>query len=316
MRRFLLRVGRGLIELLVLSFRSVIRTGRWLMRHPKVAIGLLVGLLLIGAEVWHLSAVTVASAKAEERAFWVKARALSLDDRTEIRNHMVRTGRVPHLLPWWEMDADRCSAVAWKFVNLLSGVELTHGDNGAAWMLRRQNPTKLHTLWDGTSRFDRDGRLGDKLQPTVTEFRALLENLNPDGLYVMGFRWTKTEAAGKIRRDHNDLNSHVVVMAKSMMFHMFRYGKNTDPILADFQERFFDSEEMQPVWLTEVTSRDGKPFRFSATTRELRLEQNIFPWKKLRLVLRIPDWVFGVNAMERTLLYWFRDGYDMYPRLP
>ena len=203
-----------------------------------------------------------------------------------IRNNMVRTGRIPHLLPWWEMDSDRCSAVMWKIVNLLSGVELTHGDNGAAWMLRSKNPSKLHTLWDGTSRFRTDGRLGERLQPTVVEFRRILEHLDPNRLYVMGFRWTETSSVGMIKKDHRDLNSHVVVMTKSVMFHMFKYGPLTDPIVADLQERFFDSGEMQPVWLTEVTSRDGKPFRFSSATRELPLDQGAGGCKSHRMGLR------------------------------
>ncbi len=304
-----------LIELLPTLRLIAVRLATWPLRHRKVAVGLLAGLLLIGVAVWRVSAVTAASAKAEEQAFWIKARALSLDDRTAIRNYMIRTGRVPHLLPWWEMDSDRCAATMWKLVNLLSSVELTHGDNGAAWMMRKQNSGKLRTLWDGTNRFDSEGRLGDKLPSTIAEFRDFLEQLNPDGLYVIGFRWTGTSSADKIRRDRSDLNSHVVVMAKSTMFHMFRYGKLNDPIVADLQERFFDSGEMQPVWISEVTSRDGKPFRFSLTAREKRLEQTIYPWKKLRLVLRIPDWMPGVNPMERCLLHWFRNGYDMYPRL-
>ncbi len=310
LRRELSRLPGQLRDLAIMTWQLA-------RRHPRVVAGIFVVAAVFCFGVWRFAAITANSAIVEERMFWMKARTLSLDDRTAIRNYMVRTGRVPHLLPWWEMDSDRCAATVWKLVNLLTGVELTHGDNGAAWMLRKQNSRKLHTLWDGTSRFNADGGLGNNLRPTIAEFRAMLERLEPDGVYVMGFRWTHTAMAGKIRRDKSDLNSHIVVMTKSVMVHMFRYGELANPIVADFQERFFDSEEMQPVWLAEVVNGSGKPFKFTPTRRELRLDQNVYPWKELKRVLRIPDnWVPGSNAMERCLLYWFRDGYDMYPRLP
>ncbi len=298
-------------------FRSAAaRTNRMVRKHPRTAIVIvLLGFLCMGL-VWRFSALTAHAAFAEERAYWAKARNLNLVKRTGIRNNMVRTGRVPHLLPWWEMDGDRCSAVAWKLVNLLSGIELSHGKNGSAWMLRKQNPGKLRTIWDGTDRFDAEGRLGGKLEPTLKEFRDRLDRLDPDRLYLAGFRWLNTASASKIKRDRADINSHVVVISKSILFHMFGYGVMNDPIVADLEERFFDSQEMQPVWLAEVSYPDGKPFKFARTKLELRLDQRVYPWKKLRFVLRVPDKVPGVNALERSILYWVRDGYDMYPRLP
>ncbi len=292
------------------------KTNRTVRNHPRTAIVIVfLGIVFLVA-VWRFSALTAHAAFAEERVFWAKARTLTLAERTAIRNHMIRTGRVPHLLPWWEMDSDRCSAVAWKLVNLLSGIELTHGKNGSAWMLRKWNPGKLRTLWDGTGRFDPEGRLGGKLEPTLEEFRDRLDRLDPDKLYLAGFRWLNTASATKIRRDRADINSHVVVISRSVLFHMFSYGVANDPIVADLEERFFDSQEMQPVWLAEVSYPDGKPFKFAPVRRELRLDQRVYPWKKLRFVLRVPDKVPGVNALERSVLYWVRDGYDMYPRLP
>lgn len=300
--------GEVLLGLMVFVMRFV-RT------HPKITSGMTLLFLLSLLGVWRFGTLTAERAAREEMAFWGKARTLTLEERTMVRNDMVRIGRLPHLLPWWEMDSDRCAAVAWKFVNLLSGVELTHGNNGAAWMLRKQNRGKMKTIWDGTGRFNEEGSLGEELRPTIAEFRQVLERLHPDRLYLAGFRWADTRSAELIRRDKSDINSHIVVVTGDKLFHMFGYGSQNDPIVADFQERFFASEKMQPVWLAEV-QKNRKPFQFARTTKSSPLVQNLYPWGDLRVLLRLPDWVPGANAIEKTLLYWVRNGYDMYPRLP
>ena len=98
---------------------------------------------------------------------------------------------------------------------------------------------------------------------------------------------------------------------------MFRYGNDEDPIVADLQEHFFSyNKEMQPVWVGEVVGADGKPFRFSSISTRFPMEQKIYPWKDLRLILVIPDFTRGINAFERSFLYWLSGDYQMYPRLP
>lgn len=294
-------------------------TLRFVRTHPRIDIAALATIaMLLFAICWFASSAAK-SAIAEERAFWARNRTLTLEERTELRNYSLRTGRVPHLLPWWEMDTDRCAAVAWKFVNLFSGVELTHGDNGAAWMLRHQNQSKLETLWDGTGRF-KDGELGERFDQTVEEFRRVLEDeriVRSDGLYLAGFRWTNTSVADLIERDRpqgGDINSHVVVITGGMIFHMIHQDPSLDPIRMDHQEDFFYWRTMQPVWLAEIYA-NGKPFRFSPTRRTRRIEQNVYPWRSLRSVLGLPDFK-GINAIERAVLYWVRNGYDQYPHLP
>ena len=303
-------VLRTILEILLEAVSCAWNAAR---RHRRASVTALLAFVLACFGVWQFAGTTAKQALREEREFWAKARALTLEERTMIRNHMVRTGRVPHLLPWWEMDTDRCAAVAWKFVNLLSGVQLTHGDNGAAWMLRRQNESKLRTIWDGTERF-KDGELGERFEPTIEELRSILEGLQDGGLYMAGFRWTNTSAAEKIERDRADINSHVVVITGGMIFHMIHTDSSIDPIIMDHQENFFYWRTMQPVWLAEVM-HNGKPFRFAPTTKMRRLEQRVFPWKSLRRVLYMPDFAKGVNALERCILHWFRNGYDMYPHL-
>lgn len=299
----------------------MVNLARVARKHPRIIITITLLMIATIIGIWVFASSTANSAIAEERAFWTRADRLSLDERTMIKNDMTRTGRVPHLLPWWEMDTDHCAAVAWKFVDLMSGVRLVHGKNGAAWMLRKQNPGRLRTVWDASDRFDERGYIHEN-DPgaTMREFRRLLdddEKIKPDGLYVIGFRFAWTLSSGKIKSDNADINSHVVVMTNSVFFHMFRYGNEEDPIVADLQERFFSyNKDMQPVWIAEVVKPDGQPFRFSNNNRRLKLEQKIYPWKELRWILAIPDVVPGVNAFERSLLYWLRNDYEMYPRLP
>lgn len=312
--------ARSLFASMLTGLRSLAAAAwRFVRTHPRTDATFAIIVATLIATIWWFASSAAAAAIAEERVFWAENRALTLEQRTEIKNSMVKTGRVPHLLPWWEMDVDRCSAVAWKFVNLLSGVELTHGRNGAAWMLRGQNESKLATIWDGTSRF-KDGELGEQFDATVEEFRRVLENeriVHNGGLYMAGFRWTNTSVAGLIERDRpkgGDINSHVVVITGGMIFHMIHTDPSLDPIIADHQEGFFYWKTMQPVWLAEVW-KGNEPFRFSRTTRTRRLEQRVYPWKSLRWVLAIPDWFKGVNAIERAILYWMRNGYDQYPHL-
>ena len=316
MREWLRRLGRELSELPRNILKIVVVMGRLAISRPRVTIAIIVTLVIFGLGVFWFASITANRALAEERAFWIEASRLSSDERTMIKNDMVRTGRVPHLLPWWEMDQDRCAAVVWKLTNLITGVPLTHGDNGAAWNLRKQNSGKLRTVWDVTHRFDSKGRLNDQLEPTIVELRAFLDGLDPKGVYLIGFRYTSTLVGSKIRRDNADINSHVVMMTDLVFFHMFRYGNDEDPVVADFQERFFSyNKGMQPVWVAQVI-QNGKPFRFTNSDRKFPMQQRVYPWKSLRWFLMIPDWSRGVNAIERALLFWFRNGYDMYPRLP
>lgn len=313
------RLRQGLMWLLGIIVTLARRIALWVREHPRTAakvagIAALV-LLMFGLAVWKFASITADRALAEEREFWAQAQHLTLEQRTMIRNDMVRTGRVPHLLPWWEMDEDRCAAAVWKLVNLTTGIRLTHGKNGAAWMLRKQNPGKLRTVWDVSNRFDENGKL-NSLEATVTELRSFLDTTDPRGVYLIGFRYAHTFSGSLIKRDKADLNSHVVMMTGEVFFHMFRYGNSEDPIVAELQEHFFAyNSEMQPVWVAQVM-QNGHPFRFLPTDRKLVLKQHVYPWKSLKLFLRVPDFSRGVNALERSLLYWFRDGYEMYPELP
>lgn len=290
-------------------------------RHPWITAITTILTISSVVSVLVFASVTANRALAEERAFWTRAGRLTLEQRTMIKNDMVRTGRVPHLLPWWEMDSNHCSAVAWKLVNLLTDVKLVHGQNGSAWMLRQQNPGRLQTIWDASSKFDAEGRTNEEIPGTVmAEFKQLLDNderMKPNGVYLIGFRFARTLSASKIKRDQADINSHVVVMTNSVMFHMFRYGNDEDPIVADLQEHFFSyNKGMQPVWVAEVIRPDGRPFRFPNISTRSPMEQKIYPWKDLWWILAIPDFSRGVNAFERALLYWSGDEYNMYPRLP
>ncbi len=316
MRAQVRRLGRELSKLPRLLVQAARNIARLVQRHPRVAFAVLGVSLVLMLAIWRFASVTANRALIEESRFWAQARNLTLEQRSMIKNDMVRTGRVPHLLPWWEMDQDRCAAVVWKLVNLTTGIPLTHGTNGAAWMLRKQNLGKLRTVWDVSNRFDKDGHLDGKLETTVAELRDFLDTTDPRGVYLIGFRYVHTLSGSLIKRDAADLNSHVVMMTGEVFFHMFRYGNSEDPIVADFQERFFSyNKDMQPVWVAQLM-QNGKPFRFSLNDRKLVLEQKVYPWKSLRWFLWIPDWTRGVNAFERSLLYWFRDGYQMYPELP
>ena len=316
MREFRRWLRRELSELPRNLWKIAVGTGRLALNWPRVTIAILVAIIVFGLSVFWFASITADRALAEERSFWVKASRLTLDERTMIKNDMVRTGRVPHLLPWWEMDQDRCAAVVWKLTNLITGVQLTHGNNGAAWNLRKQNQGKLRTVWDVTDRFDKNEKLNEKLEPTVVELRSFLDMTDPRGVYLIGFRYTHTMSGGLIKRDNADVNSHVVMMTSEVFFHMFRYGNDEDPIVADLQERFFSyNKGMQPVWVAQVM-QNGKPFRFTSNDQKLVLQQRVYSWRSLRWFLMVPDWSRGVNAFERSLLYWFRNGYDMYPTLP
>ena len=205
-----------------------------------------------------------------------------------------------------------CAAV-YYFASVSADAALA--EERAFWAQARGLTLEQRTLWDSTARF-KDGRLVSHEQ-TVAEFRRFIEGLDLKGVYLLGFRWRGTPRAAEIERDGQDINSHILVMTEGKFFHMFRYGNAEDPIVADFQERFFAyNKEMQPVWVAQVLNGNRRPFRFTASTQIASLRQRIWPYKKLRWLLIIPDWSRGVNAVERTLLYWFRDGYDMYPRLP
>ncbi len=285
-------------------------------RHPRVAVAITIAVIAILLGLWSLAGSTAEMARTEELKFWAQASRLSLDERTRIANYTCRTGLMPDLIPWWEMDSDRCAATAWKAMNLFTGIRLAHGDNGAAWMLRGKNRDVLRTFWDVTSLYNEDSSLGSRREEVIETFREQMDHLDPNGVYLAGFRWQSTSVGSKIRRDKGDLNSHVVVIAQSRFIHMFRYGTHTNPVVVDMQERFFESGEMQPVWLARVTYADGRPFRFSSTKKELRLQQHRMPWRTLRIVLRIPDWVPGANVVERIALYWLRNGHEQYPTLP
>lgn len=251
--------------------------------------------------------LTASKALQEEKEFWNQADRLTPEQRTQIRNHMIRSRKAPSIMPWCEMDGDNCAPYAWKVINLLSGIKLNHAKGrGGAWQLRSQNKGKLATKWQADQ---------------SENFLEMLTKLDQRGLYLVGFRWANTRHGDEIEKAQEDSNSHVVVYTGGEFIHMYS-PEGCDPLVIESSESFLDDGKMLPVWITEVTPSNGKAFRFAKTKETLKLEQKIWKWSSLHWWLSIPDRPFHINIarpvtyMERAILNLVKGDYEQYPHLP
>ena len=282
-----------------------------------------------------------AQARAEEVAFWHMANDLTLDDRSALLNHSLRTGQLPRVLPWWEHDRHMCSAVVVKYINLFTNIKFVHS---SAWTLREKracpgpkcvsNARKLTTVWDATEEFAPDGSLTqDQLKELTQEVREL--EYDPDKVYVMGLLWANTSYWEKITADNADINSHVALIVRGRVIHFIDMGDGVDPLRLETLEEVFTRGDLKPVWVAEVhkKTQDGGRKRglvktdlhLPVTKRELAFEQRVWPWKSLRRFLVFPSrpWYtpnhwhgFFQQAdtlVEKSLLHRYRNGYDPYP---
>lgn len=277
-----------------------------------------------------------AQARREEVAFWHMSNALTPEDRSALVNHIVRTGNLPHVLPWWEYDRHMCSAVVVKYVAMCTNIKFVHS---SAWTLRTKracatcvvNSRKLTTVWDATERFAPDGSLTPEVRDgLVAEVMAL--EYDPGKVYLMGLLWANTSYWEEITEDSADINSHVALFVRGRVIHFIDMGDGLDPLRMETMEELFARGDLKPVWIAEVhektprRARDSTPdFRLPETTRELAFEQNVWPWESLQKYLVFPSrpWYapdrwhgFFQRAdtlVEKSLLYRWRNGYDPYP---
>ncbi len=274
--------------------------------------------------------------RSEELAFWKLVDGLTLEDHSALLNYVGRTGRLPRILPWWEMDNAMCSATVVKYVVLFTGIKFAHS---GAWTLRTDrakmvetgepcmscpsNATKLTTVWDETARYDADGKLPagarESLQHEVRRFP-----FEHDQVYILGLLWEETTYWDEIQAAGKDINSHVALWVRGKVVHFIHREPGVDPLYMETVDDLFADGKLSPVWIARVHGKGRKAgLRLPATDRELPFCQNVMPYATLRHALVIPRRFYLTpprlseridSLVERSLLHWSRNGYDMYPR--
>jgi hypothetical protein len=324
MRRFLMRLS--------LATRQV--------SLPLMKVLCVMALILTGIMGWMYGTYEriAKEAEAEELAFWEIADAMTLEERSALLSHSLRTGTLPHVLPWWEHDRHMCSAVVVKYLALFTGIKLVHS---SAWEVRKKkacpncvsNARKLTTVWDGTESF---GHKGDLLPETRDELIRQVGRVtaDPDKVYLIGVLWDQTGYWDQIQADQADINSHLVMLVRGYVIHFFD-TKDESPLRLESPEEMFANKKFAPVWVAEVheKTRAQRPdwvlrkddFRLPRVDYEVTFEQNVKPWSSLRRWLIFPSrpwfakgWLQEVfqradTLVEKSLLFRMRNGYDMYP---
>lgn len=272
----------------------------------------------------------------EGLAFWDTVDELTLEDRSALLNYIERTGRLPQILPWWEMDNAMCSLTVVKYAVVFTGIKLAHT---SAWKLRSDrakykgtntpcvecplNATKLATVWDKTTRYDSDGRLPagvkESFQNEVRDFP-----FEHDQVYLMGLLWEDTDYWDEIKAAGKDVNSHVALWARGKVIHFIHRKPSVDPLYRESVDDLFADGKLQPVWIARVHAKGRRAgLRLPATDREMAFCQNVMPYTTLYWAVKFPRKFFLVPPryaerldalVERTVLHRTRNGYDMYPR--
>ncbi len=272
----------------------------------------------------------------EELAFWKSVDALTAEDHSALLNYVERTGKLPRILPWWEMDNSMCSATVVKYISMFTGVKLVHA---SAWTIRTarakliatgepcltcvSNATKFTTVWDKNALYDQDGKLPpgtkESLQDEVRNF--LFER---DQVYVIGLLWEDTTYWDEIAAAGADKNSHVALWVRGLVLHFIHREPGVDPLYYESVDDLFADGKLEPVWIARVHAKGQKEgLRLPVTARELPFCQNVMPWSVMRHTLVFPRRFYlipsayteGLDGLiERSLFRWVRNGYDLYPR--
>lgn len=281
-----------------------------------------------------------AQARADELAFWEKAKRLSLEDRSAMYNYTLRTHIAPRLLPPWEYDKDMCSAVVTKTINFFTGVEFVHTK---AWTFRTfrigkdgvSNARKLTTVWDQTAQYNKhDGSISPEAHRALVA-EVLAYPFDPQKVYVLGPLWSETQHWQEIVDARADINSHLVFISRGMATHLVHRDGVSDPLHFEPLANVFADGTMKPVWLAEVHEKsrvrkergglEADPLRLPIVNTELAFTQNVVPYDILRRLTAFPSkpsfapqslWPWFAKAdsgVEKTLLHQLRNRYDFYP---
>ncbi|HLD18003.1 MAG TPA: hypothetical protein VJB99_02920 [Patescibacteria group bacterium] len=301
--------------------------------------GLLVGLSLFFGWVCHTYPATAEKAKIEEKRFWKKADRMTLEERSALLNHVIRTNKLPRVLPWWEYDNDLCAATVVKYTNLFTGVRLVQT---SAWQLRSyrisrthvSNSRKLLTVWDRTEEY-KNGRLTPEKK---TELLDVIQRFpfDPDKVYVLGLLWEETRYWEKIKTEGPDINSHVALLVRgSAVIHFIHAGPD-DPLRMESLSAALAEKKIFPVWIAEVRQKsrirthrklESAELLLPRVSGELAFRQNMMPWETIREYLVVPrepwflprftySWTKKGDALiEKSLLFHVRNGYDLYPTI-
>ncbi|HBP00191.1 MAG: hypothetical protein UU48_C0001G0067 [Candidatus Uhrbacteria bacterium GW2011_GWF2_41_16] len=278
--------------------------------------------------VWRLYLPIAAEAHTEEKIFWRIVSRMTLQERSMLLNQVMETQQLPNILPWWEYDEDLCSATVIKYINLFTGVKFVHAP---AWKIRTHrinsktisNMRKLTTVWDHTENFDSQGHLSPKkkteLIQEVTRFP-----FDSQKVYIFGLLWEETVYWEKIRTEGPDVNSHLVFFAKGKAIH-FMHKKDENPLRMETLEALFADGKLLPVWIAEVHFKNGKKLRLpEVRERTISFVQNNMPWETMQKYLIFPRHAsrlpFFINrpidaVLEKSLLFHFRNDYDLYPQI-
>lgn len=280
-------------------------------------------------------------AEEADMTFWKQeVLALTPTQRAALLNYVDRTGEVPHVLPWWEYDADRCSATVTKYVVLFSGIELVHAP---AWRIREhsvcptcvKNSRKMITRWEVPQNvYGDDGSLDvSDRDRIVSEVMSL--DFDPNRIYMIGLLWSQTRWWETILEDGEDINSHVALVVRGKVLHFIHTDAWSDPLKVETLEELFASGDLGPVWVTEVTqksrTRPGArnqlvhdPYVLPRTECELPFEQTRLPWLALSTLTELDGLPFSteeVNSqfdtfLEKSVLHRLAQWgpFDMYPR--
>lgn len=308
-------------------------------RLASVVLGTLMGLTL-AFFYWTYEGVAE-QARQEELAFWKRSGVHSLSpvDRSALLNYIERTGEVPSVLPWWELDEDRCSATVTKYVALFTGVELVHA---AAWRVRQagytcrdcvNNGRKLITKWEGTRAYGDNGDISRQARERIV---GEVKNFafDPNKVYMLGLLWSNTRWWDTIQVDGEDINSHVALVVRGQVIHFIHTNAWSDPLKVETLDELFQSGDLAPVWLAEVAHKSrakppsyktlvAQPLVLPKTMCELPFTQRKAPWAILAVATAFDGLPFvsdETNAridtfVEKSILY--RLGawglFEMYP---
>lgn len=194
----------------------------------------------------------------------------------EIRSNMDdggQTANLPKLMDVWRADDVDCALGARLFAERLSGVDFQSSD---AWTFLGNNTENLHLVYDDNDRIVSPSKGVSMLPehaPRMEDFKAQLEALDPNGVYVVGALVDTTRAWGMIDEaraagKHVMNNSHLVVYSDGMILH-----KIGGSVWAETPEHCF-KRGMQGVWIAEITSEDGAPVHLPETKMHLGWEDD------------------------------------------